>query len=129
MARARAGWQRLCSLIYRWIQPLDPHHWLYKTLEHTQKKELLINVVERVVVNLEGEIERVDLLPPFAYLYEICEKVQDGEETSENASETQTGDMVATCSSQVLLGDPGRTRTFNLTIKSRLLCQLSYRAF
>lgn len=79
-------------------------------MEHTQKKELLINVVERVVVNLEGEIERVDLLPPFAYLYEICEKVQDGEETSENASETQTGDMVATCSSQVLLGEPPNTQ-------------------
>lgn len=95
---------------------------LYKTLEHAQKKELLKNVVERVVVNLKGEIERVDLLPPFAYLYEICEKVQDGEETSENASETQTGDIVATCSSQVLLGEHGRIRTYNQLIKSQLRC-------
>lgn len=58
---------------------------LYKTLEHSQKKELLKNVVERVVVNLKGKIERVDLLPPFVYLCEICEMVHDGEETSENA--------------------------------------------
>ena len=45
------------------------------------------------------------MIRTISYLYEICEKVQDGEETSENASETQTGDIVATCSSQVLLGE------------------------
>ena len=44
---------------------------LYETLSHSDQKELLRNVVERVVVNLEGEIERGDLLPPFAYLRDV----------------------------------------------------------
>lgn len=33
------------------------------------------NVVERVVITPEGEIARVDLLPPFAYFQDICDRV------------------------------------------------------
>jgi hypothetical protein len=101
---------------------------LYETLSRGDQKELLRNVVERVVVNTEGEIERVDLLPPFAYLREVCEKVSGGEETSENLARIETGDVAATCSSKVLECDPAGTRTQNLLIKSQLLCQLSYGA-
>src|SRR5690606_9154977 len=77
----------------------------------SDQKELLRNVVERVVVNTEGEIERVDLLPPFAYLREVCEKVSGGEETSENLARIETGDVAATCSSKVLECDPDKTQS------------------
>jgi hypothetical protein len=68
-------------------------------------------VVERVVVNTEGEIERVDLLPPFAYLREVCEKVSGGEGTSENPARIETGDVAATCSSKVLECEPDKTQS------------------
>ena len=79
-------------------------------------------MVERVVVYIEGKIERVDLLPRFAYLREVCEKVSGGEGTSENPARIETGDVSATCSSEVLECDPDRTRTCNRLLKRQLLC-------
>ena len=101
---------------------------LYETLPRSAQKELLRNVVERVVVSTEGQIERVDFLPPFAYLNDICERVRWGEEATENPVRIETGDVAATCSSEIPECDPGRTRTYNQLIKSQLLCQLSYGA-
>jgi hypothetical protein len=75
---------------------------LYETLSRSDQKELLRNVVERVVVNIEGEIERVDLLSPFAYLQEVSEKVRGGRSSSENPARIEKGDVAATCSSDVL---------------------------
>lgn len=94
---------------------------LYETLSNTQKRELLNNVVERVIVNLEGEIVRVNLLPPFAYLHDICENVSGGEVNSEKATKTKTGDANATCSSKVLECGSTRIRTWNQSVMSRLL--------
>ncbi len=39
---------------------------LYERLSRSDQKKLLWNIVEKVVVNTEGDIARVDLLPPFA---------------------------------------------------------------
>lgn len=85
---------------------------LYETLSRSNQKELLRNVIERVVVNPDGEIARVDLLPPFAYLRDISDIVSGGEENLENLIKTQTGDTVITCSSQVLESTPDRNRTY-----------------
>ena len=74
---------------------------LYERLSRSDQKELLRNVIERVVVNTEGEIARVDLLPPFAYLRDISEKVTGGEKNLENPIKTQTGDDNTTCSSLI----------------------------
>ena len=101
---------------------------LYETLSRSDQKDLLRNVIERVVINPEGEIARVDLLPPFAYLRDISDIVSGGEENLENPIKTQTGDDTATCSSQALESDSGRTRTYDTLIKSQVLCQLSYGA-
>jgi len=54
---------------------------LYETLPRLDQKELLRNVVERVVLNPEGKIIRVDWLPPFAYLQDVSEKVSSGRST------------------------------------------------
>jgi len=54
---------------------------LYETLPRLDQKELLWNVVERVVLNPEGKIIRVDWLPPFAYLQDVSEKVSSGRST------------------------------------------------
>lgn len=71
---------------------------LYETLSRSYQKELLRNVIERVVVSPDGEIARVDLLPPFAYLRDISDIVSGGEENLENLIKTQTGDVNTTCS-------------------------------
>lgn len=87
---------------------------LYGKLSRSDQKELLRNVVERVVVNPEGKIARVDLLPPFAYLQDVSGKVSGGEGTSEHpALNEKDGQFVqgtnAACSRQVF--DCGQYRT------------------
>jgi DNA invertase Pin-like site-specific DNA recombinase len=98
---------------------------LYEKLPRSDQKELLRNVVERVVVNPEGRIERVDLLPPFAYLQDVSEKVSGGEETPENPAINKTPGDDAGCSSEVLDCGQYRTRTYNLLDVNETLCQLS----
>src|SRR5690606_20298383 len=87
---------------------------LYETLPHPDQKELLRNVVERVVLNPEGKIIRVDWLPPFAYLQEVSEKVSGGRSSSENLAENQTSGNAGR-SSGVLDCGHYRTRTFGST--------------
>lgn len=81
---------------------------LYGKLSRSNQKEVLRNVVERVVVNPEGKIAFVDLLPPFAYLKDVSDKVRDGERTSENAAHNEKDGLSAACSRHVL--DCGSTR-------------------
>lgn len=100
---------------------------LYETLSRSDQKELLRNVVKRVVVNLEGEIERVDLLPPFAYLQEVYTNVNGDEEKTETNAEIETGDTNnATCSTQVLCSAPDRIRTYDSRFRKPKLFPLSY---
>ena len=76
---------------------------LYETPPSADQRELLRNVVERVVLNPEGNVIRVDLLPPFAYLQEVSEKVSGRSgNTSEYPPENQTSGDNAGCSSSVL---------------------------
>jgi len=83
---------------------------LYTTLSRSDQRELLRNVIERVVVNHEGEIARVDLLPPFSYLRDVCDRVRGGEGvSSQTQAESKTDDASATCSSKVLECELGRT--------------------
>ena len=53
------------------------------------QKQLLCNVVERVVVNVEVKIERINLWPPFLYLHDVCTNVCSGEANAENTLETK----------------------------------------
>ena len=47
---------------------------LYNSLERSDQKELIRLMVEKVVVDAEGKV-RLELRAPFAYLYEISERV------------------------------------------------------
>ncbi len=49
---------------------------LFNKLERSDQKELLRQMVERVVVNPEGTIMRLELLPPFSYLRQVTERVR-----------------------------------------------------
>lgn len=98
---------------------------LYETLSRSDQKQVPRNVVERVVVNLEGKLERMDLLPPFAYLREVSARANGGEGAAKNSARIETGGSEATRSSWVLDCGQYRTRTYNLSHVKGTLCQLS----
>lgn len=99
---------------------------LYETLSQSDQRELLRNVVERVVVNTEGAIDRVEYLPPFAYLQAVRDRVNEvAENTSENLTPNEKDDPEVACSSEVLDCGQYRTRTCNLLDVNEMLCQLS----
>jgi hypothetical protein len=84
---------------------------LYETLPRSEKRELLRNVIERVVVNHEGKLDRLDLLSPFAYLRDVSHQVVSGEDTSKCVTRIETGDISVTRSSRVSESALKKTRT------------------
>jgi len=61
-------------------------------------------MVDRVVVNPEGTILRMELLPPFAYLKEVTDRVR--QESEDTRRKTKTSAQAGQCSSLISLGDP-----------------------
>ena len=57
---------------------------LYSKLERDSQKKLLREMVNRVVVCPEGTILRMELLPPFAYLKKVTDRVSWGSEDVED---------------------------------------------
>ena len=68
---------------------------LYEELTGEEKRDLLVNLLERVVVDTTGKIVRVEWLSPFAYLQEVA-----------NQLETKTGGEDSACSRVVLQCGP-----------------------
>ena len=83
---------------------------LYEQLERSDQKELLRQMVKRVVVNSEGIIIRLELRPPFSYLHQISQRVQysDG---SVGAEKTKTSTKAGQCSDYIQLCEAGGIRT------------------
>ncbi|MCB9458674.1 MAG: recombinase family protein [Anaerolineaceae bacterium] len=52
---------------------------LYEKLDQSDQKELLRQIIRRVVVDSEGIIVKVDLHPPFSYLCHLLNELQNGE--------------------------------------------------
>jgi hypothetical protein len=78
---------------------------LYSKLERGDQKDLLRQMVERVVVNPEGTIIRLELLPPFSYLRHVTKRVQDNGGAAVQGK-TKTSTKAGQCSDYVLSGDP-----------------------
>ncbi len=81
---------------------------LYGKLERSDQRKLLREMVDRVVVSPEGAILRMELLPPFAYLKEVIDRVREGGGVE---AETKTSHKAGQCSSFLSLGTPSGTRT------------------
>jgi DNA invertase Pin-like site-specific DNA recombinase len=97
--------------------------------EHTpqRQRDILKQMVKRVVIDPEGRIIRMELKPPFNYLDTLAKGGQNGTRgkgpsAGTKRTSTQAGSL------QIKRSDPGRIRTFNQLIKSQLRCQLRYRA-
>ena len=50
---------------------------LYNKLERSDQKDLLRQMIERVVVNPEGMLTRLELMPPFSYLRHVTQRIQN----------------------------------------------------
>ena len=70
-----------------------------------QKKQLLREIVERVVVNAEGEILRIELLPPFTYLTNLSHQMQVVEDG--NWARNEKTNLCVGCSTCATLCVPG----------------------
>jgi hypothetical protein len=77
---------------------------LYHQLERSQQKKLLREVIERIVVDAEGTVLRIELQPPFAYLHDLTCRAQQAAETE--AEKTKTSAKAGSCSSYALQGGP-----------------------
>ncbi len=105
----------------------------YKKQDFKRQREILRQVVSKVVIDEAGQIIRLELHPPFTYLHYLKngnggKKKTQPRENEPLEKKTPSGVDATKGSLQVSLGDPAGTRTQNPLIKSQLLCQLSYGA-
>ncbi len=96
---------------------------LYGTLSSDRQRMVLQEIIEKVVVDVNGKILWLELHPPFAYLANKYGEVKKSLAIREikSAIPIRGGTRYNFCSEYVLEGDPGRTRTYNQLIKSFLL--------
>ena len=93
---------------------------LYHQLDHKSQKRLLREMIERIIVDVEGAIIRIDLLPPFAYLHDLSCRTQLA--AGDDAKKTKTSPLMAgSCSTPGLLGVPGGIRTHGLLFRRQAL--------
>ena len=100
---------------------------LFRRLDASSQKELLREIVERVVVDPSGKVMRVELLPPFSYLHQLSDRVGGGEGGSNGSKKTKTSISAGSCSTKLSLGGPEGIRTLGLYSAIVALSQLSYR--
>ena len=93
---------------------------LYQQLDRKSQKKLLREMIERIVVDVEGTIIRIDLLPPFAYLHDLSCRTQAAAESEANQTKTSPV-MAGSCSALLPLGVPGGIRTHGLLFRRQAL--------
>ncbi len=106
---------------------------LYNGLQRSDKKELLRQVVDRVIVNNDGTVT-LELRTPFDYLRTLVGDIQSidvrlekgkkrGRKPTKNAAEVSYGVSPEQCSSLIHSCSAAWIRTRNLPVNSRLLCR------
>lgn len=102
---------------------------LYNGLERKDRKELLRQVVHRVVVNDAGDVS-LELRTPFAYLRDLNDEIRSqrkaGRGKKKNGRHASTVSS-GTCSNVFLSGVPGEIRTPDHLFRRQVLYPLSYR--
>jgi len=82
----------------------------YVQQSEQRQRAILRHVVGKVVINPEGTIIRLELLPPFSYLHLVTQRVQ---KTGGRAvkGKTKTSTKAGLCSDYVLSGEPDKTQS------------------
>lgn len=90
--------------------------------EHTaqRQRDILKQMVKRIVINPEGRIIRMELKPPFNYLDALVQGGQDGGRGEGLSAGTKRTGIIDTGSLHLSQSDPSRTRTsIRSSIKKR----------
>jgi hypothetical protein len=106
---------------------------LYNGLQRSDKKELLRQVVERVIVNDDGNVT-LELRAPFDYLQTLVDDIQcvdirlekgrkRGRKATKNGGVASPAVSPEKCSSLIHSCSTAWIRTRNLPVNSRLLCR------
>ena len=91
---------------------------LYKQLDRADQRRLVHEMVDKIIIDPQGNIRRMELLPPFAYLKDVTDRVRGGRGTNEGcAGKTKTSNDAGQCSSFLSEGRPYGTRTRVSTLK------------
>lgn len=105
---------------------------LYNGLESNNQKELLRQVVHRVVVNDVGNVS-LELRTPFAYLYDLSDEARRVRMQGEGIYREKKNDRPMSaassrkCSNHMISGVPGGIRTPDPLFRRQVLYPLSYR--
>ena len=103
---------------------------LYNGLERKDQKELLRQVVSRVVVNDAGSIS-LELRTPFAYLRDLTDEIRTVKtqrrrgKTGKKNGRPESAVLPGACSSQLQSYWGGRIRTYECRIQSPEPCRLA----
>ena len=99
---------------------------LYEKLNKKQKRNLLRDVIERVIVDTTGNILKLELKPPFAYLQHIKERFTGEQEQDKSGTKDKTPDHKDRRSIYSTHCAPDRTRTYDSRFRKPKLYPLSY---
>lgn len=99
---------------------------LYDGLDKKQKRNLLRDVIERVVVDTQGNILKLELKSPFAYLQGLKEQIGSEQESRNSALNGKTPDHLARRSNCSTSCAPDRIRTYDSRFRKPKLFPLSY---
>jgi hypothetical protein len=97
---------------------------LFNKLDLQGKRELLLHLMQRVIINSKGTILRVDLRTPFSYLNNLIREMNGSTLCFQDSmvdSQTETGGDFSACSKFDSLSGPSRIRTCNQPVMSRSL--------
>ncbi len=102
---------------------------LYNSLERSDQKELLRQIVERVVVNAQG-IVKLELRTPFAYLKDLTDEIcgvnrREGFRPQMKIGGFISADFHPECSNWLQVSWGGRIRTYECRIQSPEPCRLA----
>ncbi len=91
---------------------------LYERLKRDSQQRLLREMVDRIIVDPDGNILRIQLLPPFAYLIDLKQDVQQANSSRSEENKNANSDVGA-CSRLFSFSDPNGTRTRVFALKGR----------
>lgn len=77
---------------------------LFKRLDASSQKDLLREIVERVVVDPGGKVLRVELLPPFSYLHGLSDRIRNADGGDDGDGKTKASVKAGSCSISIALG-------------------------
>ncbi len=83
---------------------------LYNKLGRNEQKELLRQIIERVIVDPEGMIIKLELLPPFSYLRRVSDRIGKDRGRSISGEKTKASTKTGGCSDYLLLGGLNNSR-------------------